>query len=65
MSVPAMQAVQKQASDPATNARPATRARSARRPGAIVDSAAIWMPTEAGFANPHSAYVAITLVERG
>ena len=41
MRVPAMQAVRKQAKDPAMNALKAIRARSERRVGAIVDNAAI------------------------
>ncbi len=43
MRLPAMHAVRKHAMDPATNALAATRARSGRRLGAIVDSAAIFI----------------------
>lgn len=56
-----MQAVRKQAMDPATKARVATVAMSPLRPGAMVLRAAIWMPMEAGLENPQRAYVAITL----
>ena len=58
--LPAMQAVMKQAILPATKALNATWARSDCRLGAIVDSAAIWVPMDPGLENPHKAYVAIT-----
>ena len=59
VSVPAMQAVMKQATLPATKARKATRAKSDFLDGANVPIPAIAAPIDPGFENPHSAYVAI------
>ncbi len=44
---------------PAIKARKATCARSLCRSGAMVASAAIWVPIDPGLANPHNAKVAI------
>lgn len=57
-TVPAIQAVMKQAMLPATNARKATWAKSDFRSGAIVAKAATWVPMDPGFEKPHNAYVA-------
>ena len=56
---PAMVAVMKFASVPASIARRPRRARSCRRLGASAPMPPIWMPIELKFANPHSAKVAI------
>ncbi len=52
---PAMQAVVQEARAPANRARRASLARSFRRSGAIAPMPPSWMPTDAKFANPHSA----------
>jgi len=59
VNVPAMQAVMKQATLPATKARKATRAKSDFLDGANVPIPAMAAPIDPGFENPHSAYVAI------
>ena len=56
---PAMQAVRKQAIDPAMYARKAILAKSCRLSGAMVEKHAIWIPTDAGLLKPQSAKVAI------
>ena len=50
-----MQAVMKQARDPAQNALIAHFEKSALRLGARVLKPAIWIPIEAGFEKPHKA----------
>lgn len=59
MSIPATQAVIKQAIDPVTIARNANSARSDARAGANVLNEPTWIPMELRFAKPHKANVAI------
>src|SRR5207247_7026401 len=56
---PAMAAVMKLTSEPASRARKPSRARSDLRVGASPPIPPIWMPIEEKFANPHRANVAI------
>jgi len=54
-----MQAVVKQATDPAIIALPTKRARSDFLSGAIALNAPSWIPIDPMFEKPHNAYVAM------
>jgi hypothetical protein len=54
-TVPAMQAVRKQDSEPAKNALTATSEKSAFRPGARAQRPPSWIPIAVTFENPHRA----------